>query len=153
MPSNCRAANVSQGLARDNRSPRDNHINSIYRRHRQVVIGAAATFPPPPVIFCQVEVSHILRLSRSRQSYCNPAQSVIFITTGGVLSCQFHYFNEFFIICTQWRSQGWGRGGAVPPPGAHAKRNGAPSTPRTAPLVRVGDAGGWCCCCKNRRKE
>jgi hypothetical protein len=24
-----------------------------------LVIGAAATFPPPPVIFCQVEVSHI----------------------------------------------------------------------------------------------
>jgi hypothetical protein len=49
--------------------------------------------------------------------------------------------------CRQWRSQGWGRGRRAPP-GAHAKRNGAPSTPRTAPLVRVGDAGGWCCCCK-----
>jgi hypothetical protein len=24
-----------------------------------VVTGAAATFPPPPVIFCQVEVGHI----------------------------------------------------------------------------------------------
>jgi hypothetical protein len=35
IPSNCRAANVSQGLARDYHSPRDNHINSIYRRHRQ----------------------------------------------------------------------------------------------------------------------
>jgi hypothetical protein len=31
IPSNCRAANVSQGLARDYHSPRDNHINSIHR--------------------------------------------------------------------------------------------------------------------------
>jgi hypothetical protein len=38
---------------------------------------------------------------------------------------------------------GVGQGAPCPPPGAHAKRNDAPSTPRTAPLIRAGDAGGW----------
>ena len=57
---------------------------SCIRHHSSIGIlvpGAAVTKSPPPVVFCQVGVSHrlFMWLSHSRQSYSCQLKSVIFV--------------------------------------------------------------------------